>query len=208
MHLRLERWASPISPLLLVTDTQRILRALEYADYEAPMHWLLRRHYGATHWRRAQHRFPSGKPSMPILPAASTSSRASRLRLAARHSNVESGGRFRPFQREPQSATANSPANSVKTEQVGRSAPRTARIRSPLLCLVIGLSERTAGSPAMLVAFFASNGCSNMKRAFPRSRRVKKPFQRRRIARNARADRPARSRTTFCGSSAMSGEAR
>ena len=47
MHLRLERWASPISPLLLVTDTKGILRALEYADYEARMHWLLRRHYGS-----------------------------------------------------------------------------------------------------------------------------------------------------------------
>ena len=160
MHLRLERWTSPISPLLLVTDTKGILRALEYADYEPRMHWLLRRHYGSTHWIKTQHRVPSRKPSMPILPAASTFSRASKLRLAARHSNVESGERFRPFQREPQSATANSPATSVKTAQVGRWAPRTARIRSPLLCLAIGSSERTAGSPAMPVAFFASNGCS------------------------------------------------
>jgi O-6-methylguanine DNA methyltransferase len=47
MHFRLERWASPISPLLLVTDTKGILRALEYADYEPRMHWLLRRHYGS-----------------------------------------------------------------------------------------------------------------------------------------------------------------
>ena len=47
MHLRLERWASPISPLLPVTDTKGILRALEYADYEPRMHWLLRRHYGS-----------------------------------------------------------------------------------------------------------------------------------------------------------------
>ena len=47
MHLRLERWASPISPLLLVTDTKGMLRALEYADYERRMHRLLRRHYGS-----------------------------------------------------------------------------------------------------------------------------------------------------------------
>src|SRR4029453_2620758 len=47
MQLRLERWTSPISPLLLVTDTKGILRALEYADYEPRMHWLLRRHYGS-----------------------------------------------------------------------------------------------------------------------------------------------------------------
>jgi hypothetical protein len=147
MHLRLERWASPIR----VKDDQLSTINIQ------PL---------------AQHRFTSRKPSMPILPATSTSSRASRLRLAARHSNVESGGRFGPFQRGPQSATANSPATSVRTEQVGRSAPRTARTRSPLLCLVIGSSKRTAGSPAMPVAFFESNGYSNMKRAFPRSQRV------------------------------------
>jgi methylated-DNA-[protein]-cysteine S-methyltransferase len=47
MHLRLERWASPISPLLLVTDSKGILRALEYADCEARMHRLLRHHYGS-----------------------------------------------------------------------------------------------------------------------------------------------------------------
>lgn len=46
MHLQLERWTSPISPLLLVTDGEGILRALEFADHEARMHRLLREHYG------------------------------------------------------------------------------------------------------------------------------------------------------------------
>ena len=46
MHLQLERWASPISVLLLVTDRDGVLRALEFADREARMHRLLRLHYG------------------------------------------------------------------------------------------------------------------------------------------------------------------
>lgn len=47
MHLRLERWASPISPLLLVTDHDGALRALDFADHEARMQRLLRQHYGS-----------------------------------------------------------------------------------------------------------------------------------------------------------------
>jgi O-6-methylguanine DNA methyltransferase len=46
MRLRLERWASPISPLLLVADDDGVLRALDFPDYEARMHRLLREHYG------------------------------------------------------------------------------------------------------------------------------------------------------------------
>ncbi len=46
MHLRLERWASPISPLLIVTDEDGALRALDFADHEARMYRLLREHYG------------------------------------------------------------------------------------------------------------------------------------------------------------------
>jgi methylated-DNA-[protein]-cysteine S-methyltransferase len=46
MHLRLERWASPVSSLLLVTDTDGALRALEFAENEARMLRLLRAHYG------------------------------------------------------------------------------------------------------------------------------------------------------------------
>jgi len=46
MHLQLERWASPIAPLLLVTDDEGTLRALEFSDYESRLHRLLRAHYG------------------------------------------------------------------------------------------------------------------------------------------------------------------
>lgn len=46
MHLWLKRLASPMGSLLLVTDTDGILRALEFADCEARMRRLLGQHYG------------------------------------------------------------------------------------------------------------------------------------------------------------------
>jgi len=46
MQLFLELWNSPISRLLLVTDAEGNLRALDYADYESRMRLLLKRHYG------------------------------------------------------------------------------------------------------------------------------------------------------------------
>jgi methylated-DNA-[protein]-cysteine S-methyltransferase len=45
MHLRLERWSSPISMLLLVTDDDGALRALEFGENEARMMRLLGRYY-------------------------------------------------------------------------------------------------------------------------------------------------------------------
>jgi len=47
MRLQLERWASPISSLLLVTNNDGVLRALEFADHEARMRRRLRLHYGS-----------------------------------------------------------------------------------------------------------------------------------------------------------------
>src|SRR5436190_13000957 len=46
MLLRLEKWISPMSPLLIVTDDDGILRAVEFGDYESRMDRLLRAHYG------------------------------------------------------------------------------------------------------------------------------------------------------------------
>jgi O-6-methylguanine DNA methyltransferase len=46
MRLQLERWDSPVSTLLLVTDETGILRALDFADHESRMRRLLRLHYG------------------------------------------------------------------------------------------------------------------------------------------------------------------
>ena len=46
MHLRLSKYTSPLSELLIVTDSDGTLRALDFSDYELRMHRLLRDHYG------------------------------------------------------------------------------------------------------------------------------------------------------------------
>jgi methylated-DNA-[protein]-cysteine S-methyltransferase len=53
MNLLLERWTSPIAPLLLVTDENGVLRALEFAENEARMFRLLRRYYEEYSLREA-----------------------------------------------------------------------------------------------------------------------------------------------------------
>lgn len=45
MRLRLEKYTSPLASLLIVTDDEGALRALDFADYEQRMHRLLRAHY-------------------------------------------------------------------------------------------------------------------------------------------------------------------
>jgi O-6-methylguanine DNA methyltransferase len=47
MRLRLERRASPVSELLLITDEDGALRALDFAGHETRMFRLLRLHYGS-----------------------------------------------------------------------------------------------------------------------------------------------------------------
>jgi methylated-DNA-[protein]-cysteine S-methyltransferase len=46
MHLLLERYRTPVAELLLVTDDDGALRALEFADHKSRMKRLLRDHYG------------------------------------------------------------------------------------------------------------------------------------------------------------------
>ena len=46
MRLQLERWTSPMTTLLLVTDDEGMLRALDFAEKEDRMHRLLRLQYG------------------------------------------------------------------------------------------------------------------------------------------------------------------
>lgn len=48
MRLQLDRLASPIGTILLVSDESGALRALDFGDYEARMARLLRLHYGAV----------------------------------------------------------------------------------------------------------------------------------------------------------------
>ena len=45
---RLDRLTTPIGTMLLVTDEDGVLRALDFDDYEARMMELLRLHYGAV----------------------------------------------------------------------------------------------------------------------------------------------------------------
>lgn len=46
MHLRLHQYVSPLAMLLIVTDEEGAVRALDFADYEARMQRLLKQHYG------------------------------------------------------------------------------------------------------------------------------------------------------------------
>ena len=48
MQLTLSRYDAPVGELLVVTDSDNRLRALDFADYEARMRTLLTRHYGAV----------------------------------------------------------------------------------------------------------------------------------------------------------------
>ncbi len=51
MHLRLENYAAPVAPLLLVSDDDGALRALEFADHEPRMLRMLAAHYGDVELR-------------------------------------------------------------------------------------------------------------------------------------------------------------
>jgi len=46
MSLTLSRYVAPVGTLLVVTDNDGVLRALDFVDFEARMHRLLIRHYG------------------------------------------------------------------------------------------------------------------------------------------------------------------
>ncbi|QBR00190.1 methylated-DNA--[protein]-cysteine S-methyltransferase [Paraburkholderia pallida] len=48
MQLFLSRLPSPLGELLLVTDAQQTIRALEFADHTSRLHRGLREHYGST----------------------------------------------------------------------------------------------------------------------------------------------------------------
>ena len=50
----LDRLPTPIGTALLVSDSDGLLRALDWEDYEPPMKQLLRLHYGAVDLKNAQ----------------------------------------------------------------------------------------------------------------------------------------------------------
>jgi methylated-DNA-[protein]-cysteine S-methyltransferase len=53
VRLQLDHFSSPVGTILLVHDEQGALRALDFEDYEARMHRLLRLHYGRVELTRA-----------------------------------------------------------------------------------------------------------------------------------------------------------
>ena len=57
--LILSRYASPLGEMLLISDREGRLRALDFSDYEARMRRLLRLHYGAFD-------LIDGKPPRPV----------------------------------------------------------------------------------------------------------------------------------------------
>lgn len=62
MRLSLKKYSSPVCPLLLVTDADGALRALEFADKEPRMHRFLKIHYGT-------YELKSGSPPASVIRA-------------------------------------------------------------------------------------------------------------------------------------------
>lgn len=60
MRLALDKVLSPIGPLLVVSDEEGRLRALDFHDYEARLRRLLRLHYGANGHTVMPGRLPRG----------------------------------------------------------------------------------------------------------------------------------------------------
>ncbi len=54
MHLSFERRPSPVGEMLLLSDEDGALRALDFGDYEPRLHELLRRYYGDFTLEQAQ----------------------------------------------------------------------------------------------------------------------------------------------------------
>jgi len=58
LHLLLDRLDTPIGDMLIVTDNEGNLRAIDWAEYEARMRGLLRRQYGANGFHLEEKRAP------------------------------------------------------------------------------------------------------------------------------------------------------
>ena len=167
MHLQLERWASPVSPLLLVTDDEGTLRALEFADREDRMHRLLRQHYG-------DYTLQEGAAPISLI-------RILKAYFAGRVDSLAevptaTGGT--PFQREVWKALRAIPAGATMSygqlaANLGTAGASRAvgaamePIPSALSYPAIASSAPTAASPATPAASPASNGSSITKAASP-----------------------------------------
>lgn len=147
--LFLHRQPSPLCPLLVVTDRQGILRALEFADGEARMHRLLRAHYGS-------HSLEESAAPLPVREALGRYFEGEVDALNALP--VASGGT--PFQRAVWQALRTIPAGAVMTygelsARLGRPAASRAvgaANRSNPICLVVPC-HRVVGAKGALTGY-------------------------------------------------------
>jgi O-6-methylguanine DNA methyltransferase len=102
MQLRLERWISPVAPLLLVCDHDGALRGLEFAENEPRLRRLLERYYGQISL------VPAAAPS--AITAALTAYFAGEME-ALKAIPIALGGTA--FQRQVWSALRNIPAGTT-----------------------------------------------------------------------------------------------
>lgn len=125
MRLDLSRRASPLGTMLIVTDEAGRLRALDFDDYEARLHRLLRLHYGPV-------MLEQGRAPAPVAAALDAY-------FAGEHGAldvlpVETGGT--PFQREAWAALRKIPVG--QTWSYGRQA---AHIGRPAAVRAIGMAN-------------------------------------------------------------------
>ena len=125
MRLLLERRTSPISSLLLVTDEDGVLRALDFADHEARMHRSLRDHY-------REYALEEGAAPVSVTQALDAYFEGSLDALA--HVKTATGGT--PFQREVWKALRAIPA--AVTISYGQLA---ANIGRPGACRAVGAAN-------------------------------------------------------------------
>jgi methylated-DNA-[protein]-cysteine S-methyltransferase len=118
LHFMLERVATPVGVMLIVTDAEDRLRALDWENYESRMQRLLRRHYGANAVSLSERAAPS------IARKAIDKYLAGDLR-AIDEIAVETNGT--PFQREVWAALRKIPAGETLSygalaKTIGRAA--------------------------------------------------------------------------------------
>ena len=93
MDFTLSRYAAPAFDLIVVSDTDGVLRALDFSDFEERLHRLLARHYGQYHVSEApapaaitaalDAYFAGDLAALDTLPVATSGSEFQRLVWAA-----------------------------------------------------------------------------------------------------------------------------
>jgi methylated-DNA-[protein]-cysteine S-methyltransferase len=127
LSLFLERMPSPVGEVIIGSDDRGVLRVLDFADYEARMRRLLRRHYGENGFSLTD----AGKPSKAasVLGAYFDGDLKAIERLKTGHGGTE-------FQRRVWAALRSIPARS--TVSYGALA---ARLGLPRAARAVGLAN-------------------------------------------------------------------